>query len=310
MWKLSLPASSCGLNVGPFRLKASSACPCQKPFFPPRLDKSSRQRSLFLFHVGWRESWTRCVIHNDSDLRRPAASPSRTLLTSPQHNTYAVRNREHQRRSRARRMEYVSNLEARVRKYDQDGVRVTAEVQVAARRVAEENHLLRVLLGMHGISAAAIDHHLASSRHVSAATSLSAITPSLNSHTRHPIAAKQSTPSGMSRPNQQVTHVPTQSASQSPIDESRIRSSPEDSRPMTCERQTSVQSSDVPGKVSRSEPADETSCESAARIIASMRGHEDPGAFWPALGCSDTDVCMVKNIKIFQLADGYDANLS
>ena len=80
---------------------------------------------------------------------------------------------------------------------------------------------------------------------------------------------------------------------------------------MTDECHFSANGSDAPPdsavvsvEAYHAEPADETSCENAARIIASMRGHEDPEEFWPALGCCDTNKCMVKNIKIFQLADG------
>ncbi len=253
------------------------------------------------------------VRHSQSFRPRAAGNErfSSSLLTSTQHDLYVDRNREHQRLSRARRKDYVADLEARVRKYNQDGISVTAEVQVAARRAAEENHFLRALLEMHGISAAEMDRHLASSRHVSAATSSSVIPPNLYSRTQHPITAKQRTPHPISRPNQQVSHIPTPSASHSTTDEYRSPSPPDGSGPLTSECHYSAHDSDAPldpavisGKASHAEPTDETSCESAARIIASMRGHEDPEAFWPALGCSDTDKCMVKNIKIFQLADG------
>ena len=49
--------------------------------------------------------------------------------------------------------------------------------------------------------------------------------------------------------------------------------------------------------------ADETSCEDAARIIASMRGHDDLEGLWSELGCSSTRKCMVKNMAIFQIFD-------
>jgi hypothetical protein len=52
-----------------------------------------------------------------------------------------------------------------------------------------------------------------------------------------------------------------------------------------------------------SKGADETSCEDAARIIASMRGQDDPERVWPELGCSTTRSCMVKNMTIFQMVD-------
>ncbi|KAL8814810.1 MAG: hypothetical protein Q9223_006001 [Gallowayella weberi] len=55
----------------------------------------------------------------------------------------ATRIRDNQRRSRARRAEYVRELEAKVRAYEKEGVQATAEVQASARRVVEENGLLR-----------------------------------------------------------------------------------------------------------------------------------------------------------------------
>jgi hypothetical protein len=63
----------------------------------------------------------------------------------------ALRNRENQRRSRARRKDYIQELEQRIRAYEVAGVRATAEVQAAARKVAEENTNLRSLLSMCGV---------------------------------------------------------------------------------------------------------------------------------------------------------------
>lgn len=222
-----------------------------------------------------------------------------------------VRNREQQRRSRARKSDHVADLEERVRKYDQDGLKVTAEVQVAARRVAEENQALRALLGVHGVSAAGIDYHLAGSRQVTAATCSSAIRPIPYSRPPRPLAAEQRPHHPISMSNPQVSELPTPSASHSPSEEYRSPSPPESPDPLTSESHYSAPDSDTPlnsavviGKASPAKPADETSCETAARIIASMRGHEDPETVWSALGCSANDKCMVKNIEIFQLADG------
>ncbi|KIW17810.1 hypothetical protein PV08_05005 [Exophiala spinifera] len=53
------------------------------------------------------------------------------------------RNTLNQRASRARRKTYVSDLERKVRDFEAHGVKATEEVQRAARRVADENRLLR-----------------------------------------------------------------------------------------------------------------------------------------------------------------------
>ena len=49
---------------------------------------------------------------------------------------------------------------------------------------------------------------------------------------------------------------------------------------------------------------DVTTCEDAANIIASMRGHGDTEAVRSELGCQPNISCTVKNITIFELLDG------
>ena len=60
--------------------------------------------------------------------------------------TNATRIRNNQRRSRARRKEYVQELEDKIRVYEQQGVQVTKEIQEAARAVVEENKVLKAEL--------------------------------------------------------------------------------------------------------------------------------------------------------------------
>ncbi|RCI09790.1 hypothetical protein L249_4159 [Ophiocordyceps polyrhachis-furcata BCC 54312] len=68
-----------------------------------------------------------------------------------------ARIRDNQRRSRARRREYLQELEQRLRVYELQGIEASTEVQMAARRVAEENRQLRELLNRHGVD----DNHIA-----------------------------------------------------------------------------------------------------------------------------------------------------
>ncbi|KAM4064260.1 hypothetical protein HRG_012651 [Hirsutella rhossiliensis] len=63
-----------------------------------------------------------------------------------------ARIRDNQRRSRARRREYVQDLKRRLREYETQGIEASTEVQMAARRVAEENKQLQELFNRHGIS--------------------------------------------------------------------------------------------------------------------------------------------------------------
>jgi hypothetical protein len=72
----------------------------------------------------------------------------------------ALRNRENQRRSRARRKDYIQELEQRLRQFEHAGVKATTEVQAAARKVAEENISLRSLLGIYGADSERIEDYL------------------------------------------------------------------------------------------------------------------------------------------------------
>ncbi|KAF6831160.1 hypothetical protein CMUS01_07438 [Colletotrichum musicola] len=72
--------------------------------------------------------------------------------------------RDNQRRSRARKKEYLQNLENRLRECQLQGVTASAEVQQAARRVAEENQKLRQLLGNLGVSGDRVDQYLSTGR--------------------------------------------------------------------------------------------------------------------------------------------------
>ncbi|KAL7789531.1 hypothetical protein V8C37DRAFT_213079 [Trichoderma ceciliae] len=71
-------------------------------------------------------------------------------MSTPAQKANLARIRDNQRRSRARRREYIAELEQRLRSYELSGVEASAEVQMAARRVAEENRQLRELLHKHG----------------------------------------------------------------------------------------------------------------------------------------------------------------
>ncbi|KAK2590542.1 hypothetical protein QQS21_011775 [Conoideocrella luteorostrata] len=71
-----------------------------------------------------------------------------------------ARIRDNQRRSRARRREYLQDLEQRLRACEVQGVEASTEVQTAARRVAEENRLLRELLHKCGATDEYIAHYL------------------------------------------------------------------------------------------------------------------------------------------------------
>lgn len=66
-------------------------------------------------------------------------------------STTNSRIRDNQRRSRARRKAHLEEIEQRLRICQTKGVEASAEIQRAARKVAEENRALRLLLNRHGV---------------------------------------------------------------------------------------------------------------------------------------------------------------
>ncbi|CUS15883.1 unnamed protein product [Tuber aestivum] len=69
----------------------------------------------------------------------------------------ASRLRENQRRSRARKKEYLASLEARFQACQRAGVEANVEIQNAAKRVVRENLLLREMLRNRGVGDSEID---------------------------------------------------------------------------------------------------------------------------------------------------------
>ncbi|KAI8710305.1 hypothetical protein NCS52_01544700 [Fusarium sp. LHS14.1] len=81
-------------------------------------------------------------------------------MSTPAQKANLARIRDNQRRSRARRREHLQELEQRIRVYELQGVKASSEVQLAARRVAEENRQLWGLLNRHGITDDYISNYL------------------------------------------------------------------------------------------------------------------------------------------------------
>ena len=82
-----------------------------------------------------------------------------------------TRIRDNQRRSRARRKEYLQELETKLRQCELQGVEVSIEIQTAARRVADENIKLRGLLAQNGIDKNGIEIFLGDSENPDRVTS-------------------------------------------------------------------------------------------------------------------------------------------
>ncbi|OAA72348.1 hypothetical protein ISF_01421 [Cordyceps fumosorosea ARSEF 2679] len=80
---------------------------------------------------------------------------------TPSTNPAAERIRENQRRSRARRKEFVEAMQRRLDEYEKQGVEATLQMQQAARTVAIENSRLRLLLARRGVTDHEVDKFLA-----------------------------------------------------------------------------------------------------------------------------------------------------
>ncbi|KAI9869782.1 MAG: hypothetical protein M1830_005092 [Pleopsidium flavum] len=74
-----------------------------------------------------------------------------------------ARIRDNQRRSRARRKGYLQDLEGKFRNCELLGVEASSEIQAAARRVAEENKRLRLLLRSRGVPESEINNYVGKS---------------------------------------------------------------------------------------------------------------------------------------------------
>jgi hypothetical protein len=78
--------------------------------------------------------------------------PSPSITHTLQQKANLARPRDKQRRCRARKREYQQELEQRLRLCELQATEASTEVQVAARRVTEENGQLRELLRNQGVS--------------------------------------------------------------------------------------------------------------------------------------------------------------
>ena len=228
------------------------------------------------------------------------------------------RNRENQRRSRERRQAYIQDLEQRVRDYERKGVQATAAVQVAARKVADENVRLRSLLTLHGVEGIEVEAYLADDKIPNLTQNLTQNTSSRQILGRVPGHTVPQIVDGSMLQHIGLNPYPTPPAAGHSRD---IRAGlPVHQRHINGPRGNGSEGF-VPGSAPGStvlpaerdntslvsEAGDETSCEVAAQIIASMRGNEDPMCILPELGCgpeaSVGQSCRVKNIDIFQIMD-------
>ena len=222
-----------------------------------------------------------------------------------------TRVRDNQRRSRARRKEYIQSLEQRLRSFESRGVAASQEIQQAGRKVAKENALLRSLLVLCGVTQDQIEAFLKS--HTDRTPR---VIPSPASAINRP-ATPSIGPSvylGFSQdiPDEKSNTLPVQN-----IDETKVTfyrplveaHTSANGHELTTNQTSTPQPANIPANISPvqhcngapQETGHFTSCESAARIIASLRGYSDTHDLRSELGCGGEASCMVKNLNIFEM---------
>ncbi|CEL07070.1 hypothetical protein ASPCAL10235 [Aspergillus calidoustus] len=196
----------------------------------------------------------------------------------------AARIRDNQRRSRARRKDYIRELEERVQSYEKLGVTATQEVQAAGRKVAQENKWLRELLGLHGISDLQVNHYVASRKNENAVPA----PPELGREGGH--RKSMATLSTKQHAHQHVLMSSPAFSGEEPVPQDRIGSGQANGLPLN--------------QYTMAEQHVETSmsCEAAANIIAGMQIDSDRSLIRERLGCSSAD-CQVRHLTIFEMLD-------
>lgn len=183
-------------------------------------------------------------------------------MTDPKPSDLA-RIRDNQRRSRARRKEYLQELESKFRICERTGAEASSEIQAAARVVAEENKRLRLLLKQHGVR----DPNVEEGQSNQAAN----LEEMLNAY----------------RPC-------------NGIDVRERRSAPPQSQqPIHYEP---LPSSDPFVPIQPSLHSSSTSCYAVASVIRSVRPHMG-AELEAQLGCSDGRDCNIPNARAFDLLD-------
>ena len=242
----------------------------------------------------------------------------------------SVRIRDNQRRSRARRKELIDDLKQRLRVFENEGAQATVEVQIAAQKVAKENDVLRSLLREHGVTDLEIEDSIRSKLFPSDVPSAEKSwlkAKELSSQLLLPQdirSGRLSNPRFVDgRPSKLVTQDDTHMTTSTTLshqvyqgDMVTTSQAPSPGSTKSCPQwhdtlttaplynDVAIQPIEAQEVDSHRHSADDTtSCEIAASIIASMRGHVDAEEARAELGCSSSLSCMVKNTTIFQRMD-------
>ncbi|KAI0485263.1 hypothetical protein GGR56DRAFT_669746 [Xylariaceae sp. FL0804] len=191
-----------------------------------------------------------------------------------------AQSRQNQQRCRARRREYVADLERRVGEYEARDARASAGMQRAARAVGWRNERLIALLESKGVSRAEIDAAV---------------------HGEPPNAAadEESAPGPVSSSGHEVRAF---DGSAQPAAGHFEPAAEDDERLVVCDPTSGGSTSRVAAPGPRRPYL--TSCDDAANIIANFQGHGDAVQARRILGCENVRSCHIKNTQLFELMDG------
>lgn len=194
-------------------------------------------------------------------------------------------------------------MRTRVQDYERRGIQASLELQQAARRVAWENERLRGLMASKGVARQEIEDYL--------------------EHCRRGSASPDSVPNGRYTPLVSSVGSPSKSSCHQehplkPNVHRDVEGMPIETDPRSGDTSPSAETESVTiQRVSHSHSTidgadppkapDETSCEVAANIIASMRWHGDKEEARVELGCDGPRECTVKNTTVFS-NHGYALN--
>jgi hypothetical protein len=251
----------------------------------------------------------------------------------------STRIRDNQRRSRSRRVELIRDLQNRVQEYERNGVTATQEMQRAARKVANDNVRLRALLARNGVSQEVVDSYLRSFDNVenSGDAWVATVEPSPPCEVRTPemvsgpalCLTHSSDHAQHSVPHHDRHNILLQVQENPPAlpTTRQMRLSPSTAREHIDNLQdnsyphdTSQTSYDIEGEECPNSPSCfctpvstaidqptsfglEISCETAATIIAEMRGDGDRESVRASLGCNGRTECSIKNTTVLQVMD-------
>lgn len=225
-----------------------------------------------------------------------------------------TRVRDNQRRSRARRKEYIQHLEQRLRSFERLGVTASQEIQQAGRKVAKENALLRSLLVLRGVTHDEIEAFLKSHDEYTPGGMLRSA-PAINCPVKPQIrpwvvlGVSQRNSDGTSNISPRTEEIDGQNVPT--YGQSVEVHTYANRQELTTDRASTNLQADIPENAStlqqfsgdHREQGHFTSCENAARIIAGLRGYSDTHDVRSELGCGAEADCMVKNMNLFEMFD-------